>query len=915
MKKIFFLAFLSLSVLAKSQTTVKGIFTEQNSGNKPVVGVQIKALGANPEVSDNSGLFQLVFGAKKPGDRVIVSEIKKKGYEIVNKKEVDSWLIGSNPNQRTKVVMCPEGLIAENTAKYYDISLKAVTDGYNKRISELQKQLAKAQIDAKTYGAQAKTLSDQFTNQQNQLEELADKFARENFDDCSAIQKQAFEAFKQGNIEEAIRILETVDSDAEIAKAKVQKSKGESLVNEGKSMQNQADSVIQQNIAKLMFQGDMYATNYRFEDAEKAYEKAVMADTTNIKNIGTYAEFLSTQGEFEKSISWYSSLLKRDIDLYNKSQALSQISNLQSKMNQFDIAEANFKKTLSIKEELVKVSNEYDYDLAIVYHNFANLYRKMNNYEKTEDNYRKAIEILSSQTKDNSKYWLELAIFLNDLGSLQQDINLYDKAETNILKSLDIMKNNNGSNSTQYQKEKASILNNLGFIQRRTNQFEKSEKNYDEALNLYRLIANQNPQAYNCELAFVLNNIACLQQDISQYDKAEDSFKESIKLYRELAKENPSVFNPELSTSLNNLSVLQKAMNRFDDSEANLNEALDIAKKLSNDNPEVYNSTLALRYSNLASLQNGMSKYEQAEKNNLEALKIRKILAESNPQLYNPDLAISLNNIASMYDDMKQFENAQMNYMKSLKVYKDLAKDNQAVYSSDVAMVYGNLSILYNEMNNLDSAIFYCKEALTIYRDLYNNDERVYSSQYSGIMYFLAKMQVKSKDFDNAERNFDEALQIRKKLVVESPEVYSKVYAKSLFVVAQFVYNRNLLKAINYIDEAITTYKILKEANANVSLEYDQCCSQMSYFKLLNKQYSEAEKYARMAIAENSNSNVKNLAHSLLYQGKYEEAVKFYTDLKVDDEIKKQILVDFDEFEKLGITHPDITKIRELYSK
>ena len=226
MKKFLFSFILLFPFLLNAQVSVKGIVTEHNSGNKPINGVQIKALGANPDVSDNSGLFQLVFGAKKPGDRVIVSEIKKKGYEIVNKKEVDRWLIGSNPSQRTKIVMCPEGLIAENTAKYYDISLKAVTDGYNKRINALQEQLAKALIDAKTYGEQAKTLSDQFTNQQNQLEELADKFARENFDDCSAIQKQAFEAFKQGNIEEAIRILETVDSDAEIAKAKEQSQRG-----------------------------------------------------------------------------------------------------------------------------------------------------------------------------------------------------------------------------------------------------------------------------------------------------------------------------------------------------------------------------------------------------------------------------------------------------------------------------------------------------------------------------------------------------------------------------------------------------------------------------------------------------------------------------------------------------------------
>ncbi len=165
MKRKLLSILIMLPVLVQGQVAVKGQVTEQNSGNKPIPGVQIKALGTTPEVTGNDGLFQLVFTGKKPGDRIIVSEIAKKGFEIVNKELVNNWLIANDPNHKSKIVMCPEGMIAQNTLKYYDISLTGLTRGYQERIRVLQEQKEKAEIDAKSYGEQAKELAEQYEKQ------------------------------------------------------------------------------------------------------------------------------------------------------------------------------------------------------------------------------------------------------------------------------------------------------------------------------------------------------------------------------------------------------------------------------------------------------------------------------------------------------------------------------------------------------------------------------------------------------------------------------------------------------------------------------------------------------------------------------------------------------------------------------
>ena len=61
-----------------------------------------------------------------------------------------------------------------------------------------------------------------------------------------------------------------------------------------------------------------------------------------------------------------------------------------------------------------------------------------------------------------------------------------------------------------------------------------------------------------------------------------------------------------------------------------------------------------------------------------------------------------------------------------------------------------------------------------------------------------------------------------------------------------------------------------------------------------------------------------NLAHGLLFQGKYDEALAIYREhwsQRINDSqtFGQSVLEDFEAFEKAGITHPDMRKIRENF--
>ncbi|MGV8134421.1 MAG: hypothetical protein AB2L20_04335 [Mangrovibacterium sp.] len=272
MSRLSLIVFVLFPLFLQAQVVVKGVVTEQNSDNKPVAGAQLLALGANPEVSDNEGRFSLTFPGKSAGERIRLTSVAKKGYELVNQEETEAWVIPSNPDKIMKIVLCPEGQLAANRLKYYRISFEALTKGYRDKVGQLEKQRDNAEIDTQHYAEQLKLLEGQYRNQQKELEQLADRFAHENFDDCSEVHKQAFLAFQSGNIEEAIRILETMDSEKEILLAKHQKEKGEILEKEGRSMQQEADSILN-IIRQLKLTGKIYELKSLYQSSDSVSQE------------------------------------------------------------------------------------------------------------------------------------------------------------------------------------------------------------------------------------------------------------------------------------------------------------------------------------------------------------------------------------------------------------------------------------------------------------------------------------------------------------------------------------------------------------------------------------------------------------------------------------------------------------------
>lgn len=672
-----------------AQASVKGVITEQNSGNKPIMGVQIKALGASPEATDNAGMFNLVFSNKKAGDRIIISKIEKPGYEIVNKREVENWIIASAADNRTKIIMCPDGQIATNTAKYYDISLEAVTNGYNKKVKELQKQLAEAKIDAKTFGELAQEMGKKFNEQQNQLEELADKFARENFDDCSAIQQKAFSAFKNGDIDGAIAILEGLNSEAEIAKAHYQLQKSNNMAEEAQRMKIQADSMIQQNIAKLMFQARLYVANFQFDEASKSLEMAVMADTLQVDNLIDYANFLRNQQQYQKAMVFFNIAYRQSNLLDNKIKIKLQMGELLIAQNRFKEAEEALLFAMDKNEEFRGQSINYDWNRVEILATLATNYTSMYELTKSDSLFSlvlKTFEGLLEEDRSDAVCYKWMTV-LNNYAILKRALLDGNGYMNNTRRSLDICNRLRGGRG--YENQLSINYGNMGTAFSDMGMLDSSLFYYNKEMAILKKMAALNRQRHIPDLACNYLNTAICLFFLGKVDSAIYLAQQCVAIRDSLAFVDPYTYNPLLGITYNNLGYFYYTKGNSDMAVKQYIRAKDIYVQLANIYPKVYNVELARIEQNLGDTYYANKLYEMAETEYEKAMQICANLPVNQAIQFETFRVSDSRNIAFVRLLQKRYSDASIQIGNALAFKKSPDYESKAQeYAKIVALPY-----------------------------------------------------------------------------------------------------------------------------------------------------------------------------------------------------------------------------------
>ena len=122
---LFLLIFICLPPDLVNAYRLKGLIVKDHEAGHPIPGVKINSDGAQPTVSTSSGLFELHFIEKRPGDKVRLI-LEKGGMEVVN-REILQLVLCTNEEELIIIIMCKDGQRDIYAPGYYRINVNLNT--------------------------------------------------------------------------------------------------------------------------------------------------------------------------------------------------------------------------------------------------------------------------------------------------------------------------------------------------------------------------------------------------------------------------------------------------------------------------------------------------------------------------------------------------------------------------------------------------------------------------------------------------------------------------------------------------------------------------------------------------------------------------------------------------------------------
>ena len=673
---LFFLLLLvsTFQTTAQTNNILRGLVIIKGEDKKPLKGVSIQVVGiSNKAFTDDNGFYELKCTGMSAGD-VVSLIVSKDGYVILDKNALQEVPIRKDPNRRFDFVMQEEGKRKSDV----DMAEKRIVANMNKQFDAQKSELEtiRTTLDNKLQQTTLNEAERRFyqdslvkvniaAQKANQDRDKALQLARETAEKLTAFDtegaskelKQAQTLFEAGKLDSAYTAINELTIQNKVKAAK--------------RLQQKSDSLRNSAIQDYFYKGQLAIANGKFDEAERLYTEGVNLDSTNVDNLLKLANFLYSQNETLKAITYYE-------------RALS------------------FSKT----DDLI----------GTFCNNLGIAYKTVNKILESEKYYLKSLDIYTRLSKSNPQQFEPyLATTAMNLGNYYQTINKMPEAEKYYLQSLDIYARLAKSNPQQFEPYLASTANNLGEYYRVNNKMPESEKYYLQSLDIYARLAKSNPQRFEPALATTVMNLGNYYKTVNKMPEAEKYYLQSLDIYARLSKSNSQQFEPALARTAMNLGIYYFDINKMPESEKYYLQSLDIYARLAKSNPQQFEPALATTAMNLGNHYYAVNKMPEAEKYYLQSLDIYAQLSKSNPQQFEPSFGLTQINLGNYYKTVNKMPESEKYYLQSLDIYARLAKSNPQQFEPSFGLTQINLGLFYQDQKDYTKAEMYLTSALAIY--------------------------------------------------------------------------------------------------------------------------------------------------------------------------------------------------------
>ena len=219
---LLFSAF-SIQYSAFSQTLSGRVRTvsRPDAASQVLQGVVVRLQGEyNPVMSDEQGDFGVLMPGYKNGAPYTLAGINKGGYELREPEMVGRQLPFSS-SVPLEIVMISRRQLQRDKQRIEQAARENIERYYEEQLNALNEQLAKATLSNQEYEKQLSALETEYDRYEPLIEQMADRYARTDYNGMSAADSLIQQAIEQGDLQLAQeRILAKGDPEAREKKMK-----------------------------------------------------------------------------------------------------------------------------------------------------------------------------------------------------------------------------------------------------------------------------------------------------------------------------------------------------------------------------------------------------------------------------------------------------------------------------------------------------------------------------------------------------------------------------------------------------------------------------------------------------------------------------------------------------------------------
>ena len=470
-------------------------------------GVSIRVRGVhNAVVSAQTGTFSIAMTGKKAGDAYALQSVKKAGYELI-----EAGMIGRNyafsPSVTMQIVMVNSSQLQADKQRIENNAYKAAEKNYKAKMTALEKQLNAKKITAANYEKQVNDLQKQFEKYESLIEQMAEHYAKTDYDALDEKNKQINQLIENGELERAEEIINSMfDPTEALKKAKEDKQRIDKQLSDANALMEEAERQRQEVLKR------------QAKDAEYLYQLFTIA----------YSKF-----EIDKAKEYITTRAELDPDMVEW-QIFTGLFYLEV-MGDYDTAMMYNNRALAASQ---KQNGEESMQTALCYNNIASSHYYKKDYQKAISNFQKALGIWEKSLGEDYDV---VAIAYDNVASVYKETGNYNEAKKNLDKAFEIKKRLYGENNPSL----ATLYNNRGGLCEKQGDYECAAENYSKAFELYTaLYGEKHPSVAN-----IYNNIGGIYGHYKDYDHALAMFAKALEIWSTTLGDH----HPDTRTALENI--------------------------------------------------------------------------------------------------------------------------------------------------------------------------------------------------------------------------------------------------------------------------------------------------------------------------------------------------------------------------